>query len=48
MYSLFLYLATYLLDKLLRLKIHLLEGKRSLSAEMEIIFTELLLSERMK
>ena len=47
MYGLFLYLQTYLIDKL-RLKIYLLKGEKSLSAEMEIIFTELMLTERIK
>ena len=47
MYSLFLYLKTYLINKL-RLKIYLLKGEKSLSAEMEIIFTELMLTERIK
>ena len=47
MYSLFLYLLTYLIDKL-RLKIYFLEGGKSLSAEMEIIFTKLILTERIK
>ena len=46
--SLFLYLLTYYIDKLRRLKIHLPKGEMSLSAEMEIFFTELLFSERMK
>ena len=47
MYSLFLYLQTYLINKL-RLKIYLLKGEKSLSAEMEIIFTKLMLTERIK
>ena len=47
MYSLFLYLLTYLIDKL-RLKIYFLKGGKSLSAEMEIIFTKLILTERIK
>ena len=47
MYGLFLYLQTYLINKL-RLKIYLLKGEKSLSAEMEIIFTELMLTERIK
>ena len=47
MYGLFLYLQTYFINKL-RLKIYLLKGEKSLSAEMEIIFTELMLTERIK
>ena len=47
MYGLFLYLKTYFINKL-RLKIYLLKGEKSLSAEMEIIFTELMLTERIK
>ena len=47
MYGLFLYLQTYLINKL-RLKIYLLIGEKSLSAEMEIIFTKLMLTERIK
>ena len=47
MYGLFLYLQTYFINKL-RLKIYLLKGEKSLSAEMEIIFTELILTERIK
>ena len=39
---------TYLMNKLRRLKIYLLQGEKLLSTEMEIISTELLLSERMK
>ena len=46
-YGLFLYLQTYFINKL-RLKIYLLKGEKSLSAEMEIIFTELMLTERIK
>ena len=38
-YSLFSYLLTYQIDKLRRLKIFLLKGEKSLSAEMEIVFT---------
>ena len=41
MYGLFLYLLTYM-------KIYFLKGEKSLSAEMEIIFTELMLTERIK
>ena len=47
MYGLFLYWQTYFINKL-RLKIYLLKGEKSLSAEMEIIFTELMLTERIK
>ena len=47
MYGLFLHLLKYLIDKL-RLKIYFLKGEKSLSAEMEIIFTELMLTERIK
>ena len=47
MCGLFLYLLTYLIDKL-RLKIYFLKGEKSLSAGMEIIFTELMLTERIK
>ena len=47
MYGLFLYFLTYFINKL-RLKIYLLKGEKSLSAEMEIIFTELMLTERIK
>ena len=47
MYGLFLYLQTYLINKL-RLKIYVLKGEKSLSAEMEIIFTKLMLTEKMK
>ena len=38
MYSLFLYLLTYLINKLRRLKVYFLKGEKSLSAVMEIIF----------
>ena len=48
MNSLFSCLLMYLMNKLRRLKIYLLYGEKSLSTEMEIIFTELLLSEGMK
>ena len=48
MYSLFLYLLTYLINKLQRLKVYFFKGKKSLSAVMEIIFTELMLTERIK
>ena len=47
MYGLFLYWQTYFINKL-RLKIYLLKGEKSLSAEMEIIFTELMLTEKIK
>ena len=47
MYGLFLYWQTYFINKL-RLKIYLLKGEKSLSAEMEIIFTELMLTERIR
>ena len=47
MCGLFLYLQTYLINKL-RLQIYFLKGEKSLSAEMEIIFTELMLTERIK
>ena len=47
MHGLFLYFLTYLIDKL-RFKIYFLKGEKSLSAEMEIIFTELMLTERIK
>ena len=48
MYSLFLYLLTYLINKLRRLKVYFFKGEKSLSAVMEIIFTELMLTERIK
>ena len=48
MYSLFSCFLTYLINKLRRLKIYFLYGEKSLSTEMEIIFTALFLSERMK
>ena len=49
MYSLFSYLLTcYIKKKLRRLKIYLLKGEKSSSAEMDIVFTELLLAGRMK
>ena len=47
MHGLFLYFLTYLIDKL-RFKIYFLIGEKSLSAEMEIIFTELMLTEKIK
>ena len=47
MYGLFLYWQTNFINKL-RLEIYLLEGEKSLSAEMEIIFTELMLTKRIK
>ena len=47
MHGLFLYFLTYLIDKL-RFKIYFLKGEKSLSAEMEIIFTELMLTEKIK
>ena len=46
--SLFSSLLTHLMNKLQRLKIYLLYGEKSMSTEMENIFTELLLSERIK
>ena len=47
-YSLFLYLLTHLINKLRRLKIYFLKGEKSLSAEIETVFTELMLTERIK
>ena len=48
-FQLYLYMCgqTYLINKL-RLQIYFLKGEKSLSAEMEIIFTELILTERIK
>ena len=48
MYSLFLYLLTYLINNLQRLKVYFVKGEKSLLAVMEIIFTELMLTERIK
>ena len=47
MHGLFLNFLTYLINKL-RLKIYFLKGEKSLLAEMEIIFTELMLTEKIK
>ena len=43
-----MHLLTYLINKLRRLKIDVLKGENSLSAEMEIEFNEFLLSGGMK
>ena len=41
--SVFIYLLTYEVNKLRYLKLYLLKGEKSSSAEMEIVFSELLL-----
>ena len=48
MYSLFSYLLTNWINELQRLKINLLKGEKSLSAEMEIVYRAVPLSKGMK